>query len=52
MGENAELWTRVDEKSQRCGLMNWLDAHHIKYDKNLSTEELAELYRAIECGKI
>ena len=51
MGENAELWSRPDEVSQRRTVISWLKSHKIKFDYNETTENLIQLYRDIECGK-
>lgn len=51
MSENAELWVRPDEVSQRIGVTAWLRDHNIEYDEDSSLDELTQLYRDIECGK-
>lgn len=51
MCENAELWAYCDENSQRLKLYSWFKSHNIKYNENLSLEELRQLYIDIECGK-
>ena len=52
MSENAELWSRLDEKSQRITLTCWLREHNVKYDDNMTIEELRELYIGKETGRI
>ena len=52
MSENAELWSRLDEKSQRITLTCWLREHNVKYDDNMTIEELRELYIGKEIGRI
>ena len=52
MSENAELWSYTDSESQRRTIINWFERHGIQYNKNQSTEELIQIYRYIECGKI
>lgn len=44
MSDNAELWSRCDEQSIRTKLECWLKTHNIDYDKDMSTEELRQLY--------
>lgn len=51
MSANAELWTRPDERSQRIGVCSWLRSHNIPYSEDMTTEELTELYRDVECGR-
>ena len=52
MGENAELWSQPDEKSQRITLECWLQHHNIQYDSDMTNEELRQLYIDVECGRI
>lgn len=52
MSENAELWCRPDEHSQRITLMNWLRTHDVKFDEDMSVEELRELYVKKEIGEL
>ena len=52
MPENAELWSYPDEKSVRITLTSWLRWHKIKYNENMSNEELRPLYVNAECSKI
>lgn len=52
MGENAELWSYPDEKSQRITLECWLQHHNIQYDSDMTNEELRQLYIDAECGRI
>ena len=52
MGENAELWSYPDEKSQRITLECWLQHHTIQYDSDMTNEELRQLYIDVECGRI
>lgn len=48
---NAELLSRPDPKSVRITLTSWLRFHNIKYDENMTNEELRQLYIAVETGK-
>lgn len=50
MFDNAILLSYLDEESKRRSLECWFKCHRIDYDKNLSTEELRQLYIKIECG--
>ena len=52
MCENAELWSYPDETSQRTTVIAWLRSHNVKFDPNDTLENLVQLYRDIECGKI
>jgi hypothetical protein len=47
---NAELLSRPDEKSQRITLKSWLKFHNIPYRDDMLTEELRQLYIAVETG--
>ena len=51
MEENAELWSYPDEESIRRTVKAWLNSANIKYSNTMSTEELLQLYRDIECGE-
>ena len=51
MNENAELWSRPDEKSIRRTLKDYLNRHSINYDDNATTEELRLIYIDTECGR-
>lgn len=48
---NAELWSRVDEKSIRITLKDFLDSHQVNYTNDMSNEELRQLYVNYEQGK-
>ena len=50
MSENAELWSRPDEKSTRITLECYLKSHSIPFDDSMSTEELRQLYIKNETG--
>ena len=52
MSENAELWCWPDEYSQYVTLTNWLKAHDVEYDENMSIEELRQLYIKKEIGEL
>ena len=52
MCENAELWSYPDENSQRITVTAWLRNHNVKFDPDDTLENLVQLYRDIECGKI
>ena len=52
MSENAELWTWPDEHSQYVTLTNWLKAHEVEYDEDMSIEELRQLYIKKEIGEL
>lgn len=52
MSENAELWTRPDKQSQYITITAWLRNHKVEYNPDSSLEDLIQLYRDIECGKI
>ena len=52
MCENAELWSYPDENSQRITVTAWLKSHNVKFDPDDTLENLVQLYRDIECGKI
>ena len=52
MSENAELWSRLDERSIRIILECYLKSHLIDFDDSLSIEDLRKLYIDIECGKV
>lgn len=52
MSENAELWSYPDEKSQYITVTAWLKSHKIDFDPNDTLENLIQLYRDVECGKI
>lgn len=50
MSENAELWSRPDEKSIRITLECYLKSHSISFDEFMSIEELRQLYIKNETG--
>lgn len=50
MSENAELWSRLDEKSIRIALECYLKSCIIPFDDSMSTEELRKLYIDNETG--
>lgn len=52
MSDNAELWSRPDEKSQRITLTCWLRDHNVEYNEDMTTEELRQLYIGKETGRI
>ena len=52
MSDNAELWSYTDERSQRITVTAWLRDHDIDFDPEEPLEDLIQLYRDIECGKI
>lgn len=52
MSENAELWCWPDEHSQYVTLTNWLKAHDVEYNENMSIEELRQLYIKKEIGEL
>ena len=52
MSENAELWSWPDEHSQKQTLKNWLRNHNVKFDDDMSIEELRDLYIKKEIGEI
>lgn len=52
MGENAELWTRLDDNSIRSALCSWLIRHGVEFDEDMNIEELRQLYIKKECGRI
>lgn len=50
MSENAELWSRPDEKSICITLECYLKSHSIPFDDYMSIEELRQLYIKNETG--
>jgi hypothetical protein len=54
MSENAELWVYADasETHIKNVLCNWLKAHNVDFDSDMTNEELRQLYIAKETGKI
>lgn len=48
---NAELWSYPDESSQRRTLRRWLIDYNIPFNEEDTIEELAQLYRDVECGR-
>ena len=52
MSDNAELWSFSDVHSQYVTVTAWLKNHNITFDQNEPLENLIQLYRDIECGKI
>lgn len=50
MSENSELWSKVDEKSIREKLKDYLNRHSVVYDNDETTEELRQKYINTECG--
>lgn len=52
MGDNAELYSRCDEKSIRITLINYLRSHKVDYSQDMTNEELRQLYINKEIGKI
>lgn len=49
MSENAELWCY--KGNERTTLEDYLIRHDVKYDKDMTTEELRQLYIRKECGE-
>lgn len=47
---NAELWCHVG--NERITLVNWLKENDVKYNDDMTTEELRQLYIKKECGEI
>lgn len=52
MGENAELWTRLDDNSIKSALCSWLNRHDVEFNEDMNIEELRQLYIEKECGRI
>lgn len=52
MSENAELWSRPDKQSQYTTITAWLRNHQIDFNENDNLENLIQLYRDVECGKV
>lgn len=52
MSDNAELWSYPDRQSQYIVITSWLRNHQIEFDEEDTLENLVQLYRDIECGKI
>lgn len=50
MGENAELYATPG--NERNVVIDWLIKHKVRYDENMSTEELIEIYRRKEVERI
>ncbi len=46
---NAELKTK--KGMEKIVLIDWLDRHNVKFNKNADVEELRQLYIKEECGR-
>lgn len=45
---NAQLWCKIGQ--EKVVLKSWLREHGIKYNDDMSIEELRQLYIRKECG--